>query len=228
MDIPSDQTTQDARIAQLQTRLRDATLASHRSTDHHPLLSTLVKPSLSPALYRRVLIAMAWLHLPLRRRMTQAMALHAPGAQFVPADRCSCLMEDFTWLGIASTPVPEGITDCFKLRITSAESLIGALYVTEGSLLGGQVITRKLAESIQVYPGKGASFFHGLGADTQLHWRNFWRFASTVCPIDRSDAATAAAIEMFKDVGRVLDTCLGLFENDLPTRPNKGALFCKT
>ena len=48
----------------------------------------------------------------------------------------------------------------------------GSLYVIEGSALGGQVITRSLAEA-GLYPHRGAAYFHGWGAATPGMWRDF-------------------------------------------------------
>jgi heme oxygenase len=74
--------------------------------------------------------------------------------------------------------------------------------------LGGQVIARQLAESIHVYPGKGASFFHGHGANTQLHWQDFWRLAAEVCTKGSMEEVCASAVRMFGDFNKVLDSCV--------------------
>jgi heme oxygenase len=73
--------------------------------------------------------------------------------------------------------------------------------------LGGQVIARQLAESIQVYAGKGASFFHGHGADTQLHWKDFWCLAAGVCTTGSFEEVCASAVRMFGDLERFLNSC---------------------
>ena len=199
-------------LARIQTCLRESTRPSHRAIDHHPLLAPLVQPTLSLAHYQHVLTVMNWLHLPLRDRLTQAMAEFMPCNAFLPSDRPGWLANDLEWFGMPITSAPERIAACLTLRFTSPHSLVGALYVLEGSTLGGQVITRQLAQSIQVYPGEGASFFHGHGSGTYVRWNAFWQFAADVCAQGSLDEVCISAVRMFEDLERVLDTCV-------PSRP---------
>lgn len=46
----------------------------------------------------------------------------------------------------------------------------GSVYVMEGSALGGQFITRSLAQG-GLHPGRGAAYFHGWGDATGAMWR---------------------------------------------------------
>jgi heme oxygenase len=196
-----------ATLARIQTCLRESTRPSHRAIDHHPLLAPLVQPTLSLAHYQHVLTVMNWMHRALRERLTEAMAEYLPGSAFLPSDRTGWLAGDLEWFGMPNTCAPERIVDCLTLRFMSPHSLVGALYVLEGSTLGGQVITRQLAQSIQVYPGKGASFFHGHGADTAVRWNAFWQTAADVCAQGALDEVCASAVHMFEDLERVFNTC---------------------
>lgn len=194
-------------IQHFQNRLRDSTRAAHRSLDHHPLLAPLVRQDLSLKHYQYVLKVMNWLHVHLRQRLTGAMEEFVPTSRFIPSDRPRWLADDMSWLGMKETASPVNVDESFKLRFTSAEALVGALYVLEGSTLGGQVIARQLAESIGVYPGKGASFFYGHGDDTQAHWEGFWCFANGVCSTGSIELACDAAVGMFNDFEHFLNIC---------------------
>jgi heme oxygenase len=46
----------------------------------------------------------------------------------------------------------------------------GSVYVMEGSTLGGQVITRSLADA-GLRPDRGAAYFHGWGPATGAMWK---------------------------------------------------------
>ena len=194
-------------MRQVQARLRDSTRAAHHGIDHHPLLAPLVKPGLSLEHYQYVLLAMHWIHVPLLESLVAGLDEFIPDSHFRPSNRPNWLAEDFDWFEMNETMASESFTEHFQPRFTSAESLVGALYVIEGSTLGGQVITRQLAESIEVYPGKGASFFHGHGANTQLHWSDFWRFASEVCTKGSMDEVCTSAVRMFGDLENALNIC---------------------
>ncbi len=210
MKCSSDSFATPGSIEHIKLCLRQSTRASHRAIDHHPFLAPLVQPRLTLDHYKCVLTVMNWMHLHLRERLAQAMLEHIPASPFVPSDRLSWLAEDFKWFGMAMTPAPERIVECFTPRFASAQALVGALYVIEGSTLGGQFIAQQLAGSIDVYPGKGASFFYGHGADTRSRWNDFWTFAANVCVDDSLDEVCTAAGRMFGDFERMLNACVHL------------------
>ncbi len=71
----------------------------------------------------------------------------------------------------------------------------GALYVIEGSALGGQVITPWLQRDLGLTPGRGASYFHGFGERTGAMWKEFRELAQAEvgdAPADRALAVRAA------------------------------------
>jgi heme oxygenase len=63
---------------------------------------------------------------------------------------------------------------CYKLpQVETPASSLGALYVTEGSTLGGQIITKMIAKQLGIGDKAGFSFFNAYGADTHYRWQNF-------------------------------------------------------
>lgn len=50
---------------------------------------------------------------------------------------------------------------------------LGSMYVIEGSALGGQVITPRLKQQLNLEPGRGATYFNGYGDRTGVMWRDF-------------------------------------------------------
>ena len=53
---------------------------------------------------------------------------------------------------------------------------IGALYVIEGSTLGGQIICKMIAEKLEVSTERGFKFFSSYGDDTTKMWQDFKLF----------------------------------------------------
>ena len=49
----------------------------------------------------------------------------------------------------------------------------GALYVIEGSTLGGKIISAMMAKHLNLADGTGVSFFTGYGEDTENMWQEF-------------------------------------------------------
>ena len=57
--------------------------------------------------------------------------------------------------------------------INSHAAALGALYVTEGSTLGGKVICKMIATNLGKGDMEGLKFFNGYGANTSSRWKNF-------------------------------------------------------
>ena len=58
------------------------------------------------------------------------------------------------------------------VRLTGLPEALGALYVLEGSTLGGQVIGRHL-RARGLTPARGGAYFHAYGPETGAMWRAF-------------------------------------------------------
>lgn len=70
-----------------------------------------------------------------------------------------------------------GIPVCSLLpEITTAAASLGAMYVTEGSTLGGQIITKMISRQLNISGNRGFSFFNAYGEETPARWENFKGF----------------------------------------------------
>jgi heme oxygenase len=77
------------------------------------------------------------------------------------------------------------------IRLDTPSAAIGALYVLEGSALGGQVLVPQLARHLGVRPGHGATYFHGFGERTGAMWREFRQLAQAHAGADEAAQADA-------------------------------------
>lgn len=79
----------------------------------------------------------------------------------------------------------------------------GALYVIEGSALGGRILSRRLQESLGIDPDNGGRYFFGHGADTAARWRRFldWLDVMQFDPAgaDSTACAARAVFERFRE-----------------------------
>jgi heme oxygenase len=89
-------------------------------------------------------------------------------------------------------------------ELSVADNLLGALYVVEGSALGGRYIAREVQQKLGIEPGSGGAFFHGDGEATSAHWK----YVTATLNREVTDAALAAeaASQMFL----VFEHCLTL------------------
>ena len=83
--------------------------------------------------------------------------------------------------------------------------VLGAMYVMEGSTLGGQLIGRHVEKVLGLKSGVGNSFFLGYGDRTGGLWREFCAAVETRVPESDGDAVVAAAKGMFGMFGGWLD-----------------------
>ena len=135
---------------------------------------------------------------------TVAAALPAGRGPWLRArSRRPFLQRDLRALGVPQlegrAPVPS---------LPSAAAAWGSLYVMEGSALGGQVITRHLAEA-GLHPGNGAAYFHGWGEATGGMWREFRdQLEGELRAPDRLPAACEAARNTFDTLTHLLESAL--------------------
>ena len=57
--------------------------------------------------------------------------------------------------------------------IRSHQHALGALYVIEGSTLGGKIISKMISHQIPSTDGHGLTFFNSYGDDTITMWERF-------------------------------------------------------
>jgi len=85
-------------------------------------------------------------------------------------DRIELLREDLVALGRTPSAVTS-LPRCESLpEISSLAEALGAFYVLEGSMLGGQAISRELRSRFSLTAENGSSFFSSRGVDVKARW----------------------------------------------------------
>ncbi len=103
-------------------------------------------------------------------RLEQAIEPHITGdilPDYKERRKADRLKNDMADLGSADTPLPQTETPV----ITNPLEAMGALYVMEGSVMGGGIIIKMLAEKGGIT--QGISFFSGYGEATREKWTEF-------------------------------------------------------
>lgn len=116
------------------------------------------------------------------------------------------LRADLDALGVAPA---QGVAAAPSLHGTAAAW--GSLYVMEGSALGGQVITRSLAQA-GLRPDSGSAYFHGWGDATGAMWREFRTL------LEAQLAGPHAVAEACDAACRTFDALSNLLEESLHER----------
>ena len=147
------------------TALREATTSLHHEVERR---IDFLSPDLTIQRYIRILQAFYAFFKPVEAQMDACCP-----AEFRPLwhgrRRAHRLVDDLEAVGAAPA---EGIAGQFSVPdVSSTGAWLGALYVLEGSTLGGQVISRHLEKHFGWQGGRGYSFFQGHGAETAERWR---------------------------------------------------------
>jgi heme oxygenase len=147
--------------------LRGATDAVHRRLHGLPGFMALAEGRLALPDYAALLRRMLGFHAALEARLDSVRGLDALGIDLAARRRAHLLRADLDWLG-ASAGVP--LAPLPALR-GPAEAM-GALYVAEGSTLGGRQLAQALDGALPA-GDVGRRFLLGHGARHGAMWRDF-------------------------------------------------------
>ncbi len=184
----------------IRSRLRAATASAHQRMHVHPGFAKAAAGVIGPSEYRQLLARLFGFHEPFEGLVRQVAS--AVGAETVLEGRARTpsLLADLESLGldrVAVARLPRWIP---PHPFASEGSLIGALYVLEGSTLGGIQIARALNGRVGGETGEGRRFFLGHGDRQSVMWRDFvGRLESLSERPDQAALAIAAAVSTFEE-----------------------------
>lgn len=170
----------------LRDALRSATDAPHERLHLHDGFSRVKDGTISLLQYRALLVRLYGFYLPFE---------HAVGAEPL---RTRWLEADLAWSGVNADTISH-IPRCADVpRYDGADRRLGALYVVEGSALGGRQLCRGLDRLLGRQAIDGRRFFAGRGAETGAAWLGYLdRLAAAGPEPTRRDGVIGAAIETF-------------------------------
>lgn len=149
--------------------LRERTGKQHQELER--VLIPSIKAANTPAAYIKLLQLFYGYYYPLEQHIAAHMDISFPGG-FERRRKASLLLDDIAAISGAPATTPPCCTDIPE--ITDNAQALGAMYVLEGSTLGGQVICQILMRNLAAPElPKALSFFNGYGTDTQSYWDTF-------------------------------------------------------
>ena len=177
--------------------LRTATRAEHEGTESGmPLMDdSLTSEQYADVLQRLYVVVRSW------ERWALANAPEDLAATVEGRQRSGLIEKDLLCLGFSpggrSLEFPANkIPGLHVGKATFRSSFLGAMYVMEGSTLGGQYIAKHLEKTFQFTTGEGNAYFRGYGEHTGEMWNAFKTILIKV-PEDESAEVIAAAKAMF-------------------------------
>ena len=153
-------------------RLRAATAAAHERIHDHPGFAAAAAGAIEPADYCRLLARIFGFHRPFELVARQAAATAGVEIDIDGRARSPSLLADLKTLGLGPSAVARLPRWNPSHAYANEGSLLGALYVVEGSALGGVQIARALQGRIGDESGEGRRFFLGRGDRQSAMWRD--------------------------------------------------------
>ena len=175
-------------------RLRNETRRDHEEVEELlPLMRhDLERDQYAAVLFRLLGFVEAW-ERTVRFRIPDALE-----PWVAERDRAALLKQDLCDLGITNT-------DVSHLELPGFDNLaefMGAMYVVEGSRLGGQLIARHVEAVLGLGHGVGSRFFRGFGDETGSRWREFLQVLEQQVSEQETSSAIRGAKKMFGAFGR--------------------------
>ena len=145
--------------------LKSATASNHEQLESMPCMQQLMSNYISTDTYAQILLGFLSFHRAWEEHLHHACSdLHLP--LIVLGTRSQHIMEDLSALPKAVTRHPQAFS--FSKDFNTKNAKLGALYVVEGSALGGSFIAHHLSKRSEILPHR---FFKGENDRISLRWR---------------------------------------------------------
>jgi len=86
-------------------------------------------------------------------------------------NKAHLIIQDLSDTGV-SPEVIKGLP-VYSFKITGVPEALGAMYVLEGSILGGKILYKHINKVLRLDASHGASYFWGYGMETGILWKTF-------------------------------------------------------
>ncbi|MDR5898559.1 biliverdin-producing heme oxygenase [Halomonas vilamensis] len=181
--------------------LKRYTRQAHHRVDQHPKLKPLMQAELDLDHYARALAALYPAVSWLEQWVTQALDAFALAYPVVP--RAPLLAADIAALGLTSSGKAEAFLSPPMIGVPATKArVLGALYVLEGSRLGGDMIAHHVHQRLgSAAPMRFFTAPHPLGDD---FWQVFWCFAVAKCPPHEWGSMGEGALHTFDTFNAML------------------------
>lgn len=197
------QTDSANRTDSILAQLKSQTAQQHQQTED---LVDIMREDFSREDYKNLLVRFYAFYNPFEPKMFEALSENSIEFDYENRRNAPKLFRDLESLGMSEREISaiENFNDLPALD--SRAKIFGALYVVEGSTLGGQVISRHLKQKFGFDESNGSAFFSGYGKETGKMWNGF-REAITAFAggeASREDEIIGAANETFDKIGKCL------------------------
>jgi heme oxygenase (biliverdin-IX-beta and delta-forming) len=199
-EAPLRRRSNDPASSGMRARLRAATTAAHERMHAHPGFAAAAAGTIGFADYRRLLARLYGFHRPFEAAACEAVASTGFDFDIEGRARSPALVADLKTLGLDPEAIARLPLWTQSFSFASEAALLGALYVLEGSTLGGVQIARALQGVVGDKAGDGRRFFLGRGDQRSSMWRDFLAQLESLSEDAKSSReAIDSAVATFED-----------------------------
>jgi heme oxygenase len=197
-EVPSFHSDQELFVQ----NLRKQTASSHQKLEDNSLSKALLEEAVSVADYQHYLSALYGITVGCEEMLFPVVEDVVPDIN--RRYRSELIVNDLLATGfskeqIAALPV-------YKFTSKSASEAMGAIYVIEGSTLGGRVLYKHINKKLAFSAENGASYFWGYGDQTGSMWKSFIsHFTQFALESGQSAEIINSAIHTFTIIDNWLD-----------------------
>ncbi len=187
-------------------KLKEQTAEQHQRLEIK--LDILTRLS-SPQGYKSLLEQFYGFYRPLEIHLGSVLCPTGFLSNFTARRKTPLLEKDLLFLESSERDLA-ALPQCQKLPTVESEAqAFGCLYVLEGATLGGQIISKYVADKLGYERERGATFFKSYGAEVRAMWCGFVQaLREYAMAHDTDDEVVAAAVDTFDKFDQWL--CAGL------------------
>lgn len=176
--------------------LRERTANAHQKLEENRFSKAIVNESISEADYITFLGRFYGFVLPLENTIYTNAEKYIPDVS--QRKRAPLIYQNLLNLGLTDENI-NALPVCADMPdFEDITSSLGAMYVFEGSTLGGQLISRHLQKAIPGISDQSISFFRGHGKDTGPMWKKFLdNFCETAVTENKQDQIISVSENTF-------------------------------
>lgn len=177
-------------------KIRHETKEIHAALESTPLLSIFSGGIITVEKYLVILGKFHSFIAPIETKIADYPVLKKYLNDFDERRKASWLESDL----VSFSQKPLQFEKCETIpSITSGSHAFGALYVLEGSTLGGKLISKQLNDQLGIDKDNGARFFNAYGSDTGVRWKVFKNALETFAENDGKETEIIqGALSTFK------------------------------
>lgn len=150
--------------------LKTSTSGAHKSLENSAFMRPLHTGTIDLTYYQLLLKKFYGIFYPLEaavNRHHEVLQYWLPDLQ--QRRKAATIEEDLMLLGAQTIDIP-----FLKIEgINTPAAALGAMYVMEGSTLGGRFIAKTIQKRLDLSSAQGVQFFHGYGQETGPMWQQF-------------------------------------------------------